>query len=339
MIWSLSFELEALVSLGKSDQSGEHSREDVLARFNDFCADLLDDSGEPLFMGLTEGVLLAEEAHERGYETESWVLDEGMAPHERDWLSQEHSLKITSYFKDEGSAGLAKRWLLSEYRFKTEPQIAVEKEQDWNATWKAAFTGIEVNEHLKVLPPWSEEWEQAKASGNTTGKMAINPGAGFGTGTHETTQLCLKVLQGLGSLKGKIVLDFGSGSGILGIAAALQGAKVYCVEIDPLANENAAENAGLNGVSSQIQILEQIPNEIRGGKVDILLANILRPILIRFAPEIKDCLKAKSELVLSGLIESDLEQVINTYQQGGAEFKISRYEKNEWRALWLRRGE
>ena len=127
MIWSLSFELEALVSLGKSDQSGEHSREDVLARFNDFCADLLDDSGEPLFMGLTEGVLLAEEAHERGYETESWVLDEGMAPHERDWLSQEHSLKITSYFKDEGSAGLAKRWLLSEYRFKTEPQIAVEK--------------------------------------------------------------------------------------------------------------------------------------------------------------------------------------------------------------------
>jgi ribosomal protein L11 methyltransferase len=166
----------------------------------------------------------------------------------------------------------------------------------------------------------------------------INPGAGFGTGTHETTQLCLRILRGLGSLEGKTILDFGSGSGILGIAAAMAGAtQVYCVEIDPMANDNARENAELNQVSDRIQFLEKIPTEIRGGKVDVLIANILRPILLQFEGEIKDCLKPKAELVLSGLIETDLDQVITAYQKGGDPFKIERLEKNEWRALWLRR--
>jgi ribosomal protein L11 methylase PrmA len=133
-------------------------------------------------------------------------------------------------------------------------------------------------------------------------------------------------------------LDFGSGSGILGITAALKGARVYCVEVDALANDNARENAELNSVGDRIGIFETIPDTLRQGGVDILLANILRPILIRFAPEIKSCLKPSSELVLSGLIESDLESVISTYQEGGAPFEVNRYERNEWRALWLRRG-
>ena len=336
MIYGLSFELETRVSLGNHDSS--HSREDVLARFNDHCGDFMDSDGNPTFFGVTEGVLLAEEAHERGYETESWVLDEGLAPHERDWLSHEKSLTMIAYFKDEGSAVSAASWLKTEYRLKSEPIITAEEEQDWNATWKASFTGIEVDEHLKVLPPWSPEWEAAKVNGNTRGIIAINPGAGFGTGTHETTQLCLKVLSGLGDLSGKTVLDFGSGSGILGIAAALKGARVFCVEVDPLANDNARENAALNSVSNRVHFSETIPDELRNGRVDILLANILRPILVRFAPEIKSCLKKESELVLSGLIETDLDQVISTYQENGAHFKISRYEKNEWRALWLRSG-
>lgn len=356
MIYALSFDLEAQVELlgsknesvglglnsGKrsTSHSNTHSREDVLARFNDHCSDFVSsETGEASFFGVTEGILLAEDAHARGYETESWVLDEGMAPHERDWLAQEKSLSMTAYFQDEASCKRALEFLNQEYRLKKAPEIKAEEEQDWNAKWKASFTGIIVDESLKVLPPWSEELIDARAKNNLKGIIAINPGAGFGTGTHETTQLCLTLLKEAGDLKGKIVLDFGSGSGILGIAAALQGAeKVYCVEIDPMANDNARENAALNGVESKIEFLEQIPSEIKNGKVDVLLANILRPILLRFAPMIKDCLKlGTSELVLSGLIESDLEQVISTYQEGGAPFEIKKYEKNEWRALWLRR--
>jgi ribosomal protein L11 methyltransferase len=335
MIFALSFSVGGEVPL---KNGGSNSREELIARFNDYCFDLGDLNGEPLFMGVTEGVLLAEEAHERGYETESWVLDAGEAPHERDWLAREKILKMIAYFKTEKAGGAALSWLKREYHFPTEPKLVAEEEQDWNATWKASFTGIDVHEGLRVLPPWMSPPEN---DFKKTGVIVINPGAGFGTGTHETTQLCLKILSSLadslGSLQGKTVLDFGSGSGILGIAAALHGAKVYCVEIDPLANDNAAENARMNGVEKMISITREIPAEIRGGKVDILIANILRPILLQFAGEIKDCLMPHAELVLSGLIESDLNQVINEYQKGGSSFKVERLEKNEWRALWLRR--
>ena len=340
MTYALSFDLEAKVSLFGSKNEGTHSREDVLARFNDFCSELVSkETGEASFFGVTEGILLSEEAHERGYETESWVLDEGMAPHERDWLAQEKTLSMIAYFQDEASCVQAKAWFMKEYELLKAPEVKAEEEQDWNAKWKASFTGIDVDENLRVLPPWSEEFLIAKKNNELKGIIAINPGAGFGTGTHETTQLCLKLLKDVGDLSGKVVLDFGSGSGILGISAALQGAKqVYCVEIDPLANDNARENAALNGVEKKIQFLDQIPEEIKNGKVDVLVANILRPILLRFAPVIKNCLKPNSsELVLSGLIESDLDQVITTYQEDGSPFAIKKYEQNEWRALWLRR--
>ncbi len=337
MMQALSFELASQVILAKGGGDASHSREDAVARFNDFCGDLVDPDGNPSFFGLTEGVLLAEEAHERGYETESWVLDEGVAPHERDWISQERSLTMLAYFADEASAVRARDWLSSEYRLQPAPQVIPVEEQDWNATWKAAFTGIEVGPRLKVLPPWSEEWQRACESGSTKGIIAINPGAGFGTGTHETTQLCLRILSETGDLSGKTVLDFGSGSGILGIAAALQGASVVCVEVDPLANDNARENALLNSVENRIRFHEMIPGELKTGTVDVLVANILRPILIRFSEEIKRCLAPGATLVLSGLIESDLEPVIAAYQEGGAPFRITRLEKNEWRALKLER--
>ena len=337
MIYALSFELGQRVPLQKGESL--HRREDVIARLNDFAEELKDSSGMLAFLGITEGTMLSEQAHERGYETESWVLDSGMAPHERDWLSHENALQMIAYFSEEKAALQTADFLKAEYVLETEPSLEKQEDQDWNTTWKASFTGITVNEHLKVLPPWSEEWLLARESGKLEGIMSINPGAGFGTGTHETTQLCLGVLQSLGNLKGKTVLDFGSGSGILGIAAALQGAtRVVCVEIDPMANDNARDNAALNQVTDRIEFLDFIPDDIKGAKVDILLANILRPILLQFAPVIQDCLKAESELVLSGLIETDLEQVITTYQKGKAPFEISKYEKNEWRALWLRKG-
>lgn len=333
MIYALQFSLCQEIPLQKGHTQ---TRTDALARFNDYCQDLIDPtSGETDFYGVTEGVLLAEEAHERGYETESWVLDAGEAPHERDWIGQEQNLAMTAYFRSEESAEKARAWLKREYKLEHDPVVETQEEQDWNATWKAAFQGIDVSDKLRILPPWHDDWVAGQRFEN--GVVAINPGAGFGTGTHETTQMCLQILDQCGSLTGKTVLDFGSGSGILGITAALLGARVYCVEVDKLANENATENARLNGVQDRIHILEQIPDELKSGKVDVLLANILRPILLQFAREIKSCLKPQAELILSGLIESDLDQVIQAYQDGPEKFKINRYEKNEWRALWLKK--
>jgi ribosomal protein L11 methyltransferase len=355
MIYVLEFTLAREVPLrmqGELSQSlsRTQSRGDVIARFNDHCQDWVDpESGDPEFYGVTEGVLLAEEAHERGYETESWVLDAGEAPHERDWIGQEETLALTAYFRSKESAEAARKWLLQEFDLATDPVVSEQEEQDWNATWKASFQGIDVSPTLKILPPWHEDFVRDPNSAFERGIVAINPGAGFGTGTHETTQMCLQVLDKCGDaqkersqvLHGKTVLDFGSGSGILGITAAKLGARVYCVEVDRLANENAIENAKLNGLvvegpQAELTVLEKIPDFLKTGQVDILLANILRPILLQFAPEIRACLKPESELILSGLIESDLDPVIRAYS-ALEPFEIQKFEKNEWRALWCRK--
>lgn len=334
MMYSLGFIFPKEVPFRnpRDSQTQNQDRTTALGRFQHFCQSQL---GEGEFLGLSEGVLLAEEAHERGYETESWVLDAGEAPHERDWLGQEPEQNIVAYFQTLASAQRAARWLGDQFLFAAQPRVIEEPEQDWNATWKASFRGIDVSEHLKVLPPWHEDLAQQPEA------LIINPGAGFGTGTHETTQMCLQLLEQFHHekpLQGLTVLDFGSGSGILGILAAKWGARVTCVEVDRLANENAVENARLNQVSSNIRFLEEIPDDLVG-QVDVLLANILRPILIQFAPQILRCLKPKSELILSGLIESDLDQVIRTYRglEGSVSLEIEKFEKNEWRALRCRR--
>lgn len=275
-------------------------------------------------LGITEGVLLAEEAHERGYETESWVLDAGLAPHERDWVQQEKVATVDLYFSSYQGLSTFKKWLDEEWQ--GEFYMTEVPDQDWNAEWKKSFQGIEIEAGIKILPPWMKQ-EMAKQA------IWINPGAGFGTGTHETTQLCLKLLRRVKNLDQKTVLDFGSGSGILSIAAAVWGAKnVVGVEIDDLAIENAQENAKLNHVEQKVTWLHELPPcENEQQTFDVLLANILRPILIQYAPEIKKRLKKGATLVLSGLVEMDLPLVLEHYSG----YQVQTLEKGEWRALLL----
>lgn len=308
----------------KLSNGAEQTRDDFLGR----CAQMVEPEQ---FLGVTEGVLLAEEAHERGYETESWVLDAGLAPHERDWVQQEKENPVDFYFSSEEAAHSLLKWMRSEWPKLSELEknghvfLSEVPEQDWNAQWKASFQGIEVEPGMKVLPPWVERGPK---------DIIINPGAGFGTGTHETTQLCLKTLKRLGDLSGKTALDFGSGSGILSIAAALWGAKVVGVEIDPLAIENAQENAKLNHVTNQIEWRMDLPecNDEHPQQFDILLANILRPILIQYAPEIKKRLKPDSVLVLSGLVAQDVPLILDYY----AGYRAEVFEKGDWRAILMR---
>ncbi len=178
--------------------------------------------------------------------------------------------------------------------------------------------------------PAIEEHEElvrgARARGETP--LVILPGAGFGTGTHETTQLCLEAI-GAQAEHG-LALDFGSGSGILSIALALRGFRVWGVEIDELALDNARENARLNALDSQVSWhtrLEQLPS---GQKFDLLVANILRPVLVEFAPTLLNLLKPGAPIILSGLVESDVPQVVKAFGLGSAAQVRA---KNEWRGI------
>lgn len=286
-------------------------------------------------VGIHEGTLLSADAASQGLETESWLVDSGEAPRERDWIGGQKWVDSELYF-DSLQSAQDSSVTLRETTDCEVGEVIEQKEEDWDAQWKASFLGSEngflIPPFWRILPPWVNAAEKA-----TPGEIAlkINPGAGFGTGTHETTQLCL---QGIGeihqkrSLKNQEVLDFGSGSGILSIGAALLGARVHGVEIDPLAIDNATENAKLNGVETQISYTRELVPLGPTQRYPLVIANILRPVLIEFADQLVARMDAGGSLVLSGLIEEDLERVVDCYEKL-LKRKPQVRALNEWRAL------
>lgn len=281
--------------------------------------------GEQGLQGVHEGTLLSEEASAQGLETESWTVDAAEAPRERDWVSGQHSAEAELYFSSEELALAARRVLRAQLSLDC-GEISEQVPEDWDAQWKAGFQGTDMEPFWTIVPPWKKV-------------LRINPGAGFGTGTHETTRLCLKAIAEIRSggaldrpLESKVALDFGSGSGILAIAMARLGCdRVDAVEIDPLAVDNARENAALNEVSEQVVLSNHLP-AIKEG-YDLVVANILRPVLLEFKSDLVSRMKPGATLILSGLIYSDVLSVSQAFSEllGG---RLPREESlGEWRCL------
>lgn len=293
--------------------------------------------GDQGLLGVDEGTLLSEQAAEQGLATESWTVDSGEAPRERDWVGSQDHVTAEFYFSEESEAQHAAS-ILKEISDLEVIGIEEQKVQDWDAEWKASFLnageGVKIPPFWRVVPPWVEE-KALKDHPAAEKLLRINPGAGFGTGTHETTQLCLEAIGRVhleSSLQGQRVLDFGSGSGILAISMALLGAQVHGVEIDPLAIDNAQENAQINQVSDRIQWSESLQGF--SGSYALIVANILRPVLLEFARPLIDRLEQlQAPLILSGLIESDVESVIQTYGQILKREPKSVFAQGEWRAI------
>lgn len=297
-------------------------------------------------LGIHEGTLLSSEAAEQGFETDGWTVDAGEAPRERDWISSQDLITAEFYFPSLDSAKSASEKLRLVQGLEI-GRIEEQKSEDWDAQWKASFlsspTGVQVSPNWRILPPWVSKDELQQQEGGDCIRsdevlLRINPGAGFGTGTHETTQLCLEAIGQYSrqySIRDEKVLDFGSGSGILAIGAALLGAQVEGVEIDPLAIDNAIENAALNGVESQISFSQSLGHsEIR---YRMVIANILRPVLLQFAEQLVSRMDSKGILILSGLIEKDVEEVARTFG-GLLGFNPEHRSLGEWQALIWKKG-
>ncbi|MDR3608917.1 MAG: 50S ribosomal protein L11 methyltransferase [Oligoflexia bacterium] len=291
------------------------------------------DSG---LLGIHEGTMLSEDAAEQGLETESWTVDAGEAPRERDWIEGQDRTESELFFDTEASAQAAAKELarLTDVEI---GEIAEQPQEDWDAKWKASFLGAEngfqVPPFWHILPPWVTR----EFAGEVV--LKINPGAGFGTGTHETTQLCLESIGEISrkrSLALRPVLDFGSGSGILSIAAALLGARVDGVEIDPLAIDNAVENAAMNGVSDRVSFSKTLSSA--RSSYDLVIANILRPVLIEFSDDLVARMAPGASLVLSGLIERDVPEVRERFSALLGGLKPLERELGEWRALVWTKG-
>ena len=176
------------------------------------------------------------------------------------------------------------------------------KDQDWNTYTQSQFNEIIVSKSLRIIPPWLNK---QGFEGNT---IIIQPGSGFGTGTHPTTRLCLKWLE-RNDISNDSLLDFGSGSGVLAITARKLGASfVEGIEIDAKAIDNANHNAMLNGVDIHFHKTEE---SLKDDSYDNVVANILSDTIINISPKLKKL--TRKRLALSGILIDQVERVIDTY--------------------------
>ena len=201
-------------------------------------------------------------------------------------------------------------------------------EEDWADKWKAFFKPTPVGERLFVRPIWIDEYDAGDRA-----VLNIEPGAAFGTGTHETTRLCLETLDKI-IKDGDTVLDIGCGSGILAIASMLLGAKEgFGVDIDPLAVKTAKENGLMNNLkeSELTFVCGDLADKVTK-KYDVVVANIVADIIILFSTQVKAFMKTGAKFIASGIIDTRADEVCTALQGAGLVLK-ERIEENGWVCL------
>ncbi len=233
------------------------------------------------------------------------------------------AVTLVAHFEDDDAARACVDSLKGMWALRADAVIG----DAWRDAWKAFFKPIKVGERLWVCPSWEEVPTEAKAGI----VLQIDPGAAFGTGTHETTQLVLRTLESL--VKRDIeALDVGCGSGILAIAAAKLGARhVVAIDNDPQAIIVSDENAEINRVSDRIQASTTDVAEINQ-TFALVLANIEYKVLSVIAPALTRVTEAAGTLVLSGLLAHQQADILACFPA----FKlIERQQAADWIALVL----
>ena len=185
-------------------------------------------------------------------------------------------------------------------------RVELVEKKDWERVWMHHYHAMRFGSRLWICPSW-----QTPPEPNAVNLM-LDPGLAFGTGTHPTTSLCLQWLDS-DDLKDKVVVDFGCGSGVLGIAALLLGAKqVIAVDNDPQALIATKDNAERNGCAQRVSVC--LPPDYHAVQADVVLANILAKPLIELAPILQASLKPGGRLIMSGLLKEQAVLVMAAYQ-------------------------
>ena len=197
---------------------------------------------------------------------------------------------------------------------KAEVSSCIVNEQDWENSWKQYYKPVYIGKNVVIKPVWEEIEEK---DGQVV--IELDPGMAFGTGTHETTRMCLELLEA--NVKpGDKVLDIGTGSGILSIGAIKMGAdSCFAVDIDPMAVKIVGENAEINGVADKITaVAGNLAHEVTG-KYDIVVANIIADAIITLSPEVRQFMKEGALYITSGIIVFRLEDVKEKLTECGFE--------------------
>ncbi len=214
--------------------------------------------------------------------------------------------RVTGLFEASANTGAVERRLTLAERGGWSWQLL--EDRDWEREWMKDFAPLQCGPGLWICPTWAEPPEPEAVN------IMLDPGLAFGTGSHPTTYLCLQWLAGQ-PLRDKSFIDYGCGSGILAVAAALLGAKpVFGVDIDPQALLATRANAERNQLPDQY-ITVSFPDGCKAPAADVVVANILAGPLVELAPVVDRLVKPGGLLCLSGILEEQAHVVVNAYSE------------------------
>ena len=196
------------------------------------------------------------------------------------------------------------------------------EQQDWETAWKQYYHAMDIGQRLAIVPGW-ETYDTDRIV------ITMDPGMAFGTGTHETTSLCLETLDSMVK-GGERVLDIGTGSGILAIAALKLGAaEAEGVDIDPMCVRTAGENAERNGVAEHFTVLVGDLSDKASGKYNIITANIVAAAILSLAPHVPVLMAPGARFIASGIIDTRKDEVLAGLRAAGLE-PVEIKEKRGW---------
>lgn len=203
------------------------------------------------------------------------------------------------------------------------------EQEDWQNAWKKYYHAMDIGQRLAIVPGW-EEYQTDRTV------ITMDPGMAFGTGTHETTSLCLEVLDA--RVKGgERMLDIGTGSGILAIAALKLGAaQAEGVDIDPMCVRTAGENAQRNGVQDRFKVLVGDLSDKASGVYNIITANIVASAILSLAPHVPALMAPGAVFIASGIIDTRKDEVLEGLRAAGLDpFEV--HEKRGWVCIVCRK--
>ena len=210
-----------------------------------------------------------------------------------------------------------------------EVELVGVNEEDWANSWKQYYKPVKIGERIVICPAWEK---YTPAEGELVIRM--DPGMAFGTGTHETTRLVIRLLEKY-TKAGQRMLDVGTGTGILAICASRLGADICrAYDIDPTAVRVARENikdSGLTNVTcDQSDLLKQV--SLEGGRYDLVCANIVADIIIRMTPDVGTYMKDDAVLLASGIIAERCDDVVACFEANGFRV-VEKLTDNDWCGL------
>jgi ribosomal protein L11 methyltransferase len=248
-------------------------------------------------------------------------------------------VRVKTYIPDDAEAEDKTRraeealWHLSQLRQVGPIQVNRLAEEDWAEAWKKFFFVQRVGERIIIKPSWRE---YQPAPDDVV--LELDPGMAFGTGLHPTTRMCLLACERL-AREGMKILDLGTGSGILSIAAAKLGAsEVLALDVDSVAVKVAEQNVATNGLDGRVQVRQgSIEQALVPGGYDLVLANIIAKVIVEMAPGLKDATKPEGVLVVSGIIQEREAWVVEALEAVGMTIEETIAE-GDWRAMVCRHG-